>query len=145
MWLVCNNVKLFAALEVQTRLSSKKVLRALYCEYLQSIFINHVIVFIENIKSFVLCFIDLLYIFIILFYFRVLCRIYSIPESRHIFLVNFHRRKVFQVPFVFDCIAKRFYYFLIMLTAKVIFSACCLQYGKCVVWALWFKHNPANC
>lgn len=93
-----------------------------------------------------LCFIALFYIFFpFLFYFRVLCRIYSIPENRQVFLLNFYRRKVFQVPFMFDCIAKRFYYFLIMLTAKIIFSACCLQNGKCVVWALWFKHNPANC
>lgn len=89
------------------------------------------------------CFI--LYFFLLLFYFRVFCRIYSIPENRQVFLLNFYRRKVFQVPFVFDCIAKRFYYFLIMLTAKIIFSACCLQNGKCVVWALWFKHNTANC
>lgn len=40
------------------------------------------------------------------------------------------------MAYVFDCVAKHFCYFLIMLTAKVIFSAYCLQYGKYVIFGI---------
>lgn len=72
--------------------------------------------------------------------FSVPCRVYSIPEKVQIFLLSFQRGQVFPMACGFDCIAKHFCYFLTVLTAQVIFSASCLQYGKHVILA-----NPANC